>query len=48
MKTCFTIQYFQFRVRIFLLEYRHVQVWIIAKSWKQSPVGWLLKILQET
>jgi len=25
-----------------LLEYRYVQVWIIAKRWKQSPVGWFL------
>jgi len=25
-----------------LLEYRYAQVWIIAKRWKQSPVGWFL------
>jgi len=31
-----------------LLEYRYVQVWIIAKRWKQSPVGWFLESLQKT
>jgi len=25
-----------------LLEYRYVQVWIIAKGWEQSPIGWFL------
>jgi len=29
-------------------EYRYVQVWIIAKRWKQSPVGWFLESLQKT
>jgi len=27
---------------------RYVQVWIIAKRWKQSPVGWFLKSIQNT
>jgi len=30
-----------------LLEYRYVQVWTIAKR-KQNPVGWFLISLQQT
>ena len=26
----------------------YVQIWIIAKSWKQSPVTWYLESLQQT
>jgi len=32
----------------YLLEYRCVQVWIIANRWKQSTVGWFLESLQKT
>jgi len=31
-----------------LLEHRYVQAWIIAKSWKQSPVDWFLECSQPT
>ena len=30
-----------------LLEYRYAQVWIIAKRWKLSPIGWFLENLLE-
>jgi len=31
-----------------LLDYRYVQIWIIAKRWKQRPVNWFLESLQKT
>ena len=31
-----------------LLKTDNVQVWIIGKRWKQSPVGWFLESLQKT
>jgi len=34
--------------QVMVIEYKYVQVWIIAKRREQSTVGWFLERLQKT
>ena len=46
-KNCYRFLAF-FTCEAKLHEYRYVQLWIIVKGWKQSPVGWFLESLKKT